>query len=51
MGFIFAQVFVLQSVLKLFLLSIVLIANFGDVAKLFVAIYLFSFRRSGRLFA
>jgi len=45
MGFIFAQVFVLQSVLKLFLLSIVLIANVGDVA-----IYLFSFRRSGRLF-
>jgi hypothetical protein len=51
MSFIFAQVFALQSVLKLFLLPIVLITNIGDVAKLFVVVYLFFLRRSGRLFA
>jgi hypothetical protein len=50
MSFVFAQVFVLQNVLKLFFL-LVLIANFGNATKLFIVIYLFLKKESGRLFA
>jgi len=50
-SFVFAQVFALKSVLKLSFILVVLIANFGDVAKLFIVIYLFFLRKSGRLFA
>jgi hypothetical protein len=49
--FFFAQVFALPSVLKLSFLLVVLAANFGDVVELFIVVYLFSFRESGRLFA
>jgi hypothetical protein len=50
MSFVFAQVFVLQNVLKLFFL-LVLITNFGNATKLFIVIYLFFLKESGRLFA
>jgi len=51
MSFVFAQVFVLQSALKLSLLLGVLTANFGDATKLFIVIYSFSLKESFRLFA
>ncbi len=51
MSFVFAQVFVLQSVVKLYFLLVVLIVNFGDVIKLFIVIYLIFKSKSGRLFA
>jgi hypothetical protein len=51
MSFVFAQVFVLQSVLKLYFLLAILIVRFGDVIELFIVIYLFLLRESGRLFA
>jgi len=44
-SFIFAQVFALQSVLKLSFLLVVLINIFGDVIELFIVIYLFFFKK------
>ncbi len=51
MTFVFVQVFVLQSVLKLSFLLVVFIANFGDVIELFIIIYLFSLKESGKLYS
>jgi hypothetical protein len=51
MKIFFAQVFALQSALKLSFLLVVLTTNFGDATKLFIVIYLFSLKESGRLFA
>lgn len=51
MSFVFYQVFILQSVLKLSFLLIILTTNFGNVEELFIVIYLFFFKKSGRIFA
>ncbi len=51
MSFVFAQVFALPSVLKLSFLLAILITSFGNVIKLFIVVFLFSLRESGRLFA
>ncbi len=51
MSIVFAQVFALPSVLKFSFLFVVLIASFGNVVELFIVVYLFSLRKSGRLFA
>jgi len=40
-SFVFAQVFTLQSVLKLFFALVVMIARFGDALTLFIVKYLF----------
>jgi hypothetical protein len=50
-SYVFAQVLALQNVLKWLFPLVVVIASFGDVAKNFIVIYLFSLRESGRLFA
>jgi hypothetical protein len=50
MSFVFAQIFTLQSVLKLFFPLVILIVNFGDATKLFIVIYLFFLKENGRLF-
>jgi hypothetical protein len=49
-SFVFVEVFALQSVLKLSFLLVVLIVNFGNDTKLFIVIYLFFLKESGRLF-
>jgi hypothetical protein len=49
-NYVFAQVLVLQSVL-MWLFPLVVITNFGNVAKLFIFIYLLSLKESGGLFA
>ncbi len=51
MSFIFAQVFALQNALKFSFLLVVLIDIFGDAIELFIVIYLFFLKESGRLFA
>jgi hypothetical protein len=50
-NFVFVQIFALQSVLKLFFLLVVLNTNCGNATKLFIIIYLFFLKESGRLFA
>jgi hypothetical protein len=50
MSFVFAQVFAMQNVLTLSFLLVVLTTNFGNVVELFIIIYLFFLRESGRLF-
>jgi hypothetical protein len=49
-NYVFVEVLALQSVLKLFFPLLVVIASFGDAVKLFIIIFLFSLRESGRLF-
>jgi hypothetical protein len=51
MSYVFAEVLALQSVLQLFVLLDVVTASFGDAIKLFIVIFLFSLKESGRLFA
>jgi hypothetical protein len=50
-SFVCAQDFALQSVLKLSFLLVVLTISFGDAAKLFIVVYVFSLKKSDRLFA
>jgi hypothetical protein len=50
-NYVFAQVLVLQSVLAWLFPLVVVTVSFGDVTTLFIVIYLFSLRESGRLFA
>jgi hypothetical protein len=45
------QVLVLQRVLKLFFPLVDVTASFGGVANLFIIIYLFSLKRSDKLFS
>jgi len=47
----FVQVLALQSVLKWLFPLVVMTASFGNVAKLFIIINLFSLKESGKLFA
>jgi hypothetical protein len=51
MSYVFVEVLALQSVLKLFFPLAVVITSFGDTIKLFIVIFLFSLRKSGRIFA
>jgi len=51
MNYAFAQVLVLKNVLIWLFPFVVVTTSFGDVAKLFIVIYLFSLKESGRLFA
>ncbi len=50
-SFLFSQVFVLQSVLKLPFPLAILTTNFGDVGELFIVTLLFFLKEGGRLFA
>jgi hypothetical protein len=47
----FAQVLALQSVLKLFFPLAIVTTSFGNAVELFIDIYLFFLKGSGRLFA
>ncbi len=51
MNYDFAQVLALQSVLKLFFPLAIVTTSFGNAVELFIDIYLFFLKGSGRLFA
>ncbi len=51
MNYAFAKVLGLQNVLMWLFPLVVVTTSFGDVAELFIVIYLFSLKESGRLFA
>ncbi len=50
-NYVFALVLVLQSVLTWLFSLVFVITSFGDVVELFIFIYLFSLKESGKLFA